>query len=68
MIAAIIVYTAVFLLDFGKTKGDKNGRRLFLLSATVGIALLTLIQSDIKITAPAVHIMNFLKFAGLHYK
>ena len=67
MIAAIIVYTVIFLTDFGKTKGDKSGRRLFMLSAFVGIALLLLIQSDIKITAPAVHIMKFLKYIGLHY-
>ena len=67
MFTAIIVYTFIFLADFGKTKDDKNGRRLFMLSAFVGTALLLLIQSNIKITAPAVHIMNFLKYIGLHY-
>lgn len=67
MSAVIIIYTFIFLLDFKFLKGDKNGSRLFFLSCAVGISLVLLLMSDIKITTPAVLIMNILKALGLHY-
>ena len=67
MSSVIIIYAFIFFSDWKHTKGDKNGRRLLMLSSAVGIAVLLLLQSDIKITTPAVHIMNFLEYLGLHY-
>ena len=67
MSAAIIIYFFIFLVDFKHLRGDKNGRRLFILSCAVGAALVLLLLSDIKITTPAVLIMNLLKILGLHY-
>ncbi|MBQ7717775.1 MAG: hypothetical protein IJT38_00520 [Clostridia bacterium] len=67
MSTVIVVYAFIFLSDFMQIKGDKNGRWLLMLSSAVGISVLLLLQSDIKITTPAVHIMNFLEYLGLHY-
>lgn len=67
MSSIIIIYAFIFFSDWNNIRGDKNGRRLLMLSSAVGIAVLLLLQSDIKITTPAVHIMNFLEYLGLHY-
>lgn len=67
MIAAILIYTLIFWIDFRHLKKDKNGRRLFILLCALGAFLVILLFSDIKITTPAVVIMKLLEISGLHY-